>query len=180
MIRISQKLLWVLGLFGLTIIIPSILFSIQFFATTPVACKSCHPDLFTLWEKSKVHPKDKSDCLDCHIHKKYQIKPIYSSEQKTVSNNCISCHEDLFEQTQIQKVKLIKISHKKHLQENITCFECHRNVAHDKVSPATYRPRKKMCLRCHIREIEGSLEDEACMMCHYITLDQKTNLFFGS
>ena len=149
----------------------------RFVDSHPLSCRSCHPALYSMWEASKVHPKDKSDCTDCHVKGKYQAKPLYLADQNTVDNQCESCHQDIWEKDTVENVKLIKFSHRKHLNENITCFTCHKNIAHDKESPATNRPRKKVCLNCHIREIEGSLQDEACMMCHYIILDQRTSLF---
>jgi len=179
MISIPRNYPWVLALLVLAIITPSTLLGVRFVATNSLACQSCHPWLYALWRQSKVHPKEESDCEDCHIQKKCQSAPLYRSDDNTVSHNCASCHEDLFEQTQVEEVKLIRISHKRHLNENITCSECHQNIAHDKANPPTYRPRKKVCLRCHLREIEGSPEDEGCMMCHFIVLDQKTSLVFG-
>jgi len=177
--QISLKLLSVIGLFVFVILGTSTLAGFKFVATNPNACQTCHPNLYAMWEKSKVHPEDKSDCEDCHVKRKYQARPLFLSDPETVNNHCESCHEDMLDKIQVEKTKLIKISHKRHANENITCFACHRNVAHDKEIPSTYRPRKKVCLDCHIREIEGSPEDEACMMCHYIILDQRTSLFFS-
>jgi nitrate/TMAO reductase-like tetraheme cytochrome c subunit len=179
MIRIPKKSLLLIGILVLVVAVPTTLLGIRFFASNPLACKTCHLDIYAMWEESLVHPKAESECQDCHAQNKYQLKPVYLSDQDTVSSNCESCHEDIFEKTEVEKVKLIKISHKIHLNENLNCVECHRNVTHDRVNPSTYRPRKESCLRCHLREIEGSLEDEACMMCHYIILDQSTSLIFN-
>ena len=177
--RISKNYLCDIGLLALVFVGISTLAGCQLVVTNPRACQGCHPNLYAMWEESKVHPKSKSDCEDCHVKAKYQAKPLYLADPSTVNNHCESCHGDVFEQIQVEKVKLIKISHKRHLNENITCFTCHRNVAHDKEIPSTYRPRKKVCLSCHLREIEGSAQDEACMMCHYIVLDQSTSLFWA-
>ncbi len=177
--RISNNYLWLISLLLLVILPTATLTGCQFGATNPRACRGCHPNLYAMWEESKVHPKSKSDCEDCHIKAKYQAKPLYLADPTTVNYHCESCHEDLFEQIQVEKIKLVKISHKRHLNENITCFTCHRNVAHDKEIPSTYRPRKQVCLSCHLREIEGSAQDEACLMCHYIILDQSTALFWA-
>jgi nitrate/TMAO reductase-like tetraheme cytochrome c subunit len=177
--RISKNHIWNIALLVLIIFTSLALTGCQFVATNPRACQDCHPNLYDMWKESKVHPKSKSDCEDCHVKARYQSKPLYLAAPSTVNNHCESCHEDVFEQIQVEKVKLIKISHKRHLNENITCFTCHRNVAHDKETPSTYRPRKKVCLSCHLREIEGSPQDEACMMCHYIILDQSTALFWA-
>ncbi len=173
----SKNYLWVVS--GLFLLITGIatLTAFRFVDAHPRSCKSCHPVLYSMWEESKVHPKDESDCKDCHVSGKYQAKPLYLANYNTVDNHCESCHQDMWENIKVEKVKLIKISHKRHLNENVTCFTCHKNIAHDKESPFTYRPRKKVCLNCHIREIEGSPQDEACMMCHYIILDQSTSLF---
>jgi nitrate/TMAO reductase-like tetraheme cytochrome c subunit len=173
----SKNYIWIIG--GLILIITGIATAsaIRFVAASPLSCQSCHPALYAMWEESKVHPKDKSDCKDCHVKERYQAKPLYLADDNTVNNRCESCHQDMLENIKVEKVKLIKISHKRHLNENVTCFTCHKNIAHDKESSFTYRPRKKVCLNCHIREIEGSPQDEACMMCHYIILDQSTSLF---
>jgi len=178
--RIPKTLLWIIGLLVIVVVAPSALFAIRYIATNNLACETCHPNLYAMWQESKAHPKEKSNCRECHTKKAYQMKPIYLSDPETINVHCESCHDDLFEKVQVEKVKIIKISHKRHLNENLTCFDCHRNVAHDKVDPATNRPRKQICLNCHVREIEGSPEDAACMMCHYIILDQRASLSSGS
>jgi uncharacterized membrane protein len=136
-----------------------------------LTCKRCHFELYKTWQASKEHPPSLASCRQCHGGSPMaaSMPPGFSGKNEQVNAHCLVCHLDITEQVQVER-KLIKISHRRHIDEGLGCVECHRTVAHAAPVFQSNRPHKEACYRCHIREIDGSEKDRSCNMCHYIIL----------
>lgn len=71
------------------------------------------------------------------------------------ASDCLSCHEDLFEQRGFAN---ILVNHRVHAALEIKCEECHKDTKHPKPTRIT----KKTCVNCHKRS--GVAAD--CGICH--------------
>ncbi len=133
----------------------------------PAYCKDCHPETVQLWQQSEMHP-DSIACQACHV-KGWNPAPVsFEAEPAMTLPNCERCHEDQKAKTEVVR-KLIKISHKIHLEElkgrnlELNCLNCHWSIAHDNGQPPTNRPTMVSCFSpsCH------PIENETCKLCHF-------------
>ena len=140
---------------------------LEYFTTNrPEFCLTCHyRQAFTDFKvKSLVHPK--MNCTECHAdHTKFQLVTAgYSSRRERVDPNCMRCHKDITSKDPAsfkKNVMKITIPHKLHIEDvGASCNDCHSNVYHDKMTPATNRPRMDFCFNCH------SWENTTCTKCH--------------
>jgi len=134
---------------------------------SPSFCKDCHPEIVQQWQQSRVHP-DSITCTECHIRGWKPVPVTYEADPSITLPNCERCHDQQRAQQEVIR-KLIKISHKIHLEDlkeknvELNCLDCHWTVAHDNGNPATNRPTMVGCFSptCH------PLEKETCELCHF-------------
>jgi len=168
--QIPKKPLFIfLGFIGLILIILAALpiKLIHYTTHDPSYCKDCHPEFVQMWQQSEMHP-DSITCKACHV-KGWNPAPVsFEAEPAMTLPNCERCHEDQKTQAEVVR-KLIKISHKIHLEElkqrklDLNCLDCHWTVAHDNGQPPTNRPTMVGCFSasCH------PIENETCKLCHF-------------
>ena len=117
---------------------------VRFTTTHPLFCLSCHQNQepTQLWLPSRIHPASVS-CTDCHSSPGDLIPRKFSASDELMNQNCPRCHPTVpnGEQTNPQKVRIVKISHKLHADKKILCIDCHRNIEHDPLSPERTGPR---------------------------------------
>lgn len=149
--------------------IPSVVLA-QYTTSNSEFCLTCHatgetPDRSIV---SDVHPGyDKVSCVDCHAKPDQVVFEGYvkgfMAEPERVSNNCLRCHPDIAERTDVEGFKFnskgIPIDHKSHIERGATCVSCHSNVAHDLREEKTNRPQMESCYACHQRS-------QSCVTCH--------------
>jgi nitrate/TMAO reductase-like tetraheme cytochrome c subunit len=132
-------------------------------------CLKCHrnEEPVAMWLPSRTHPQ-KVTCTDCHVKPGTIIPRRFSASDDLMNQNCLYCHSTLprGEQTALQSVHIVKISHKLHAAQGALCVDCHRNIVHDASSPRTHRPRMETCYLCH----QAHPRDQACATCHPINL----------
>ncbi len=154
-------------------------------------CRPCHPTIHQMWESSNAHPAGKVSCHECHAnhldafpeddtnifaHYRDKILPghFYSSS-KVINDNCIRCHADIPELKEVKNTRIVKISHAKHFKaEKVKiddCLVCHQDLAHDRYSVATNRPRMQGCFlgECHVAD----KKEDRCELCHFVKLVDK-------
>lgn len=143
---------------------------VDFTATDPVVCRSCHDDEAALWDASAVHPPGLGSCHECHDGGAETSRTgRFSADPDAVTANCLACHEDQ-KQAEETVSHVVKLSHKVHVtDEGLRCTDCHKNLAHDRYLRATYRPTKWSCYVCHEhkKEIDGPVTQKNCMRCHW-------------
>lgn len=155
--------------------------------TDETLCLSCHPVIYRQWKESKFHPQTVR-CYECHsqhlgafpaagesLYHHYLnvvIPEKFSADRKGINKNCLRCHEDVPNLTEVKKTKIVKISHKKHFKGKKVkidnCLVCHFSITHDKFSIETNRPRMQGCFTgdCH----QADRKDDKCELCHFVKL----------
>ncbi len=166
----KKPLLILIGFIGLIFVILAALPIKLIHHTTqdPSYCKGCHPEIVQLWQQSEMHP-DSIACKSCHVRGWNPAPVSFEAEPAMTLPNCERCHEEQNTKTEVVR-KLIKISHKIHLEElkgrnlELNCIDCHWTVAHDNGKPPTNRPTMVGCFspNCH------PIENETCKLCHFI------------
>lgn len=166
-IKLLLKSKWVIFGVGplITLIGVAIVIWIGHLLTThPAICLSCHArqSSIPMWAPSKIHP-ERVTCVNCHA-KRGQLFPRYFFADERVNDNCLNCHPAVA-QKEMEEAHHMKIAHKLHVEESkLTCIDCHRNIAHEKIEAGTNRPRRLTCIECHEDAIAGG--PESCMKCH--------------
>jgi len=147
--------------------------------STSITCQRCHPEPYATWKASREHPVSIA-CRQCHAgHPDARsMPPGFLADDRQVNAHCLSCHRDVTELVDVKR-KLIKVSHRRHLDEGLGCLECHRYIAHAGPVYQGNRPPKKACYPCHVLQIDGSSEDAACRMCHHIILTTPGGVSLG-
>ncbi len=143
---------------------------IRFTTSHPFFCLSCHQNqnIPERWLPSRVHPAS-TGCVDCHTNGDSLILAhSFSASDEKMNQRCLSCHPTIpgGEQTTLQTVRVVFVSHKLHLDKKVLCIDCHRNVAHDRGTPRTNRPTMQTCYQCH----QAHPRSQACDKCHPINL----------
>ncbi len=142
---------------------------VRFTTTHPFFCLSCHQkrDPVEMWLPSRIHPASVT-CKDCHSNPGEIIPRKFSASDDLMNQSCLRCHSIVprGEQMDLQNVRIVKISHKLHVEKKALCIDCHRNIEHDKGSPRTNRPAMETCYHCH----QAHPRTQACDTCHPINL----------
>jgi len=142
---------------------------VRFTTSHPLFCMNCHKNQepIDMWLPSRVHPASVG-CVDCHTSKNRFLAHSFSASEDVMNQKCMSCHTSVpgGEQMDLNKVKIVKISHKQHADKKVLCIDCHRSLAHDKGTPQTNRPTMEMCYQCH----QSHPRSQACDTCHPINL----------
>ncbi len=144
---------------------------VRFTTGHPFFCLSCHEnrDAPGKWVASRVHPASVT-CTDCHTAAGQLIPRKFSASDELLNKSCLTCHPNPVpkgEQTDLQNVRIVKISHKLHADRKALCIDCHRNIEHDKRPVRTNRPTMETCYQCH----EAHPRSQACETCHPIKLE---------
>ncbi len=142
---------------------------VRFTTGHPFFCLSCHrnQDVAAMWLPSRSHA-GAATCVDCHTSPGDLVPRKFSASDELMNQNCTRCHATIpgGEQTDLEKVRIVKISHKVHGEKKALCIDCHRNIEHDKSSPRTNRPAMETCYHCH----QAHPRNQACDACHPIHL----------
>jgi nitrate/TMAO reductase-like tetraheme cytochrome c subunit len=173
--RLSGIPFWVWPVAGIAIIllVTGVSWLPRYTTSNPDFCLSCHstgetPDRSP---QSLVHPTyDMVSCTDCHA--KPGPIPIldgyqdgYSADPERVNDNCRRCHGGIADKKEVEfehNEYDIRIPHKFHLEVvGAQCTDCHRNIAHEMISPATNRPHMDYCFQCHTTP-----QSRTCTKCH--------------
>lgn len=167
------RLTIVLVLAGAIIFTPLFFLSLTGYTrTSETYCMSCHeywPDAETFFAPSASHHASVK-CVDCHIENSTSlISGLYYADDAFVSAKCLMCHSRVLTEGydpeiiaeirpvnkdgQLAKTPMYRFSmkdlHRSHIEENIQCVDCHRNIQHDRFQPRTNLPRIDYCIQCH-------------------------------
>jgi hypothetical protein len=158
---------------------------VRYSATSDRVCQRCHPEITALWEKSNGHPADQTKCFACHSQahrilpanlnllrhlRDNLVPPEYLADDQQTSQRCLDCHQDVLEADFQPKKKTIKINHRYHQAECLSCTDCHRTAGHEYLTDGSNRPTVEECLHCHLKEFEGPPKSLKCLNCHDVLL----------
>jgi len=142
---------------------------VLFTTTHSYYCLTCHRNQTPTerWTPSRAHPASVT-CVDCHTRPGEILPRNYSAGDDFMNENCLRCHPTIPREqpTDQQNVRIVKVSHKFHVEKRALCVDCHSNIEHDSLSPRTNRPRMETCYQCH----EAHPRTQACDKCHPINL----------
>ena len=158
---------------------------VRYSATGTGVCKSCHPEITSLWRASHGCPPETTSCFRCHSeksrfmaagwnifkHVRDRIAPReYVADKSLTSQRCLECHEDVLDFGYEPRKKVIRFTHRSHLGENLDCIDCHKNAGHEYMTSGTNRPTVTECIDCHITEFTGPPKSGKCLNCHDVML----------
>jgi len=158
---------------------------VRYSATSDRVCLQCHPELIDLWKKSNGHPADSTSCHECHSpgrkilpsdwnigrHVRNQIAPSeYLADDFLTSQRCLDCHPDVLDLGYEVQKKVIKFTHRYHIDEGMECVDCHRTAGHAYMTRSANRPSIGECRDCHIKEFTGPPKSQKCFSCHDVIL----------
>lgn len=184
-----KKQFWLVISIGIVILLLAggglSVYLVRYSATNDRVCVQCHPELIDLWQGSKGHPADTTSCHECHSpgqkilpsdwnivrHIRNQIAPPkYLADDILTSQRCLDCHEDVLDLGYEVKKKVIKFTHRYHIDEGLECVDCHRTAGHVYMTGSTNRPSIDECRDCHIMEFTGPPKSQKCFSCHEVIL----------
>ncbi|MBI9036398.1 MAG: cytochrome c nitrite reductase small subunit [Bacteroidales bacterium] len=155
-----------LGIFvGLFIYTFKISNAASYLSDDPKTCVNCHvmnPQYATWFHSSH---RENANCNDCHVPhnnvvNKYffkakdgmrhatiftlrnepQVIMIKEEGKEVVQNNCIRCHQKLFDDKHMTLETQVIVQHDKDRQ----CWECHREVPHGRVNSLSSVPHARV------------------------------------
>ena len=153
---------FIVGVFvGLAFLILHISNAPSYLSDKPEACINCHvmtPQYIT-WRNS-IHARV-ATCNDCHVPQDNIVRKLYfkasdglrhstiftfrlepqviqikDAGKKVVQENCIRCHQNLINQTELVKASYNKFTHGK----DKLCWDCHRETPHGRVNSLASTP----------------------------------------
>lgn len=122
-----------------------------------------------------------AECLDCHHKAENSLNAADNllPEMET----CYSCHDEDETKCSLchtnpdeagtglqQKTFGAKFPHQKHLNQGITCLNCHTGIDLEKVTGRFHKPGIEKCQSCH-GKADYAENKQMCLTCH----DTKTN-----
>jgi hypothetical protein len=161
------------------------IYLVRYSATSERVCSGCHPEIIALWKESNGHPADSTSCHECHSpgrtllpsglnigrHIRDQIAPPeYLADDFLTTQRCLDCHPEVLGLGYEVKKKVIKFTHRYHIDEGVECVDCHRSAGHAFITGSTNRPGIKECRDCHIKELTGPPKSQECISCHDVIL----------
>ncbi len=185
-LKISKRLWICSGILALMVLAGGAVLAVRKAHTGPLHCQSCHADRTKQWKSSGPHSTE-TTCTDCHapnggltpktanVFGYYRdiVLPTHVKASAQIMNaNCLACHAAVLDGSTVTSGTVL-MNHRVHWGEGMTCIDCHRNISHDQMAGGTYRPTKKTCYECHLRDIDaGSSQDRSCANCHRTILSR--------
>lgn len=125
------------------------------------ACKTCHEELYTNWEKSphwkttldKSGDVSKMGCQGCHgpaaAHvedpsNKTQLFLFKDHSVKEINDRCLSCHAGGTQQ--------MNAINSVHSQNGVSCIECHSPHHPETKEFLLAKPETELCFSCHLAQ----------------------------
>ena len=137
-----------------------------------LSCKVCHSAAYTSEASSdRLLPKPSETCDNCHDVDHANLAAVKAG---TLANGqCGFCHlgENAGKDGKVARVVIpppnIRFTHKRHLDRNIQCAQCHGQIGELELATREQLPRMAGCFSCHA--MSGAAQGEAkgqCINCH--------------
>ena len=127
----------------------------------PDACKTCHEELYTRWEKSphwkttldKSGDPSKMGCQGCHgpagAHvedpsNKTELFIFKDHSAKEINARCMSCHAG--------GTQHMNAINSVHAQNGVSCTDCHSPHHAETKEHLLAKPEKELCFSCHMAQ----------------------------
>ena len=121
--------------------------------TTPKLCGSCHTDTRFGWSEwqGSTHYQSGMACTNCHDPHSASIKIASGQTFHDASQLCVTCHKDMSADS----------SHSVHLQNGVTCADCHISQIKTELGTHTvpdhsFKATLDRCTSCHKDQMHAS------------------------
>ncbi len=137
-----------------------------------LSCKSCHAAAYgSELSSDTLLPKPEASCDACHdVDHSDRTKVTAGKEE---NGQCAFCHlgENPGVGGRVARLVIpapnLHMNHKKHLERNIQCAQCHGQVEELELATRDQLPRMAGCLKCHAMPTPARGEAKgACVTCH--------------
>lgn len=150
------------------------------------SCKVCHAAAYaSLDSADSILPKPGETCDNCHDVDHSDLKNVKAGTD--ANGQCTFCHmgDDAgvggkVAPNVIPKPNL-RFPHKKHLDRNVQCGQCHGKVEETELATRDFLPRMAGCFTCH--QMSGAAQGDAkgsCDNCHLVEPTGKLSVSFGA
>jgi len=149
-------------------------------------CKSCHAGAYTSESvNDRILPKPAETCDNCHDVDHSDLNHVQAGTD--ANGQCTFCHlgdkagEGGKVAAMIIPTPNLRFTHKKHLDRNIQCGQCHGQVGEIELATREQLPRMAGCFSCH--NMSGAAQGKAksdCVTCHVTLPDGRIQVSFAS
>jgi hypothetical protein len=150
------------------------------------SCKVCHAAAFgSLDSGDSLLPKPTQTCDSCHDVDHSDPKNVKAGTE--ANGQCTFCHlgENAGVGGKVAAVVIpkpnLRFPHKKHLDRNVQCGQCHGKIEELELATRDQLPRMAGCFTCH--QMSGAAQGDAkgnCDNCHITEPNGKLSLSFGT
>ena len=151
-----------------------------------MSCKTCHAQAYASLEaKDRLLPDPTQTCDSCHETDHADLGKVKPGP--TAIGECGFCHlgEGAGQGGQVARMVIpdpnLRFPHKKHLDRNVQCGQCHGRIEEMELATRDQLPRMAGCFTCH--QMSGAAQGDAksdCETCHLTNPGGKLAVQFGS
>lgn len=150
------------------------------------SCKVCHAATYSSLDSAdSMLPKPTETCDSCHDVDHSDLKNVKAGTE--ANGQCKWCHlgDSAGVGGKVAAVVIpkpnLRFPHKKHLDRNVQCGQCHGRIEELELATREQLPRMAGCFTCH--QMSGAAQGEAksnCDNCHLTEPSGKLALQFGA
>ncbi len=137
-----------------------------------LTCKVCHAAAYgSLSASDRLLPKPEQTCDNCHDVSHADPSNVKAGTED--NGQCTFCHlgDAAGRNGKVSKLLMpapaLRFPHKKHLDRNIQCAQCHGRVENIELATREQLPRMAGCFKCHSQSSAGEdVAKGACTTCH--------------
>ncbi|MFO0548171.1 MAG: cytochrome c3 family protein [Polyangiaceae bacterium] len=151
-----------------------------------LSCKSCHTAAYSsLASSDSLLPAPTETCDACHdVDHSDKTKVVAGT---AANGQCSFCHlgEHAGEGGRVARTLIpapnLRFPHKKHLDRNINCVQCHGRIDQLELATRDQLPRMAGCFNCHAMPAPSDGDAKgACTTCHLTQPNGKLQLEFAT
>jgi hypothetical protein len=148
-----------------------------------LTCKVCHEAAYASDDaKDRLLPRPSETCDNCHDVD--HADPAGPRAGREPRGQCAFCHTGVAPGGRMAPLVMpranLRFSHKKHLDRNIRCGQCHGQVAELGLATREQLPRMAGCFTCHAMTGPGRGEARGdCTTCHLTQPDGRLATTFA-
>ncbi len=148
-----------------------------------LSCKVCHAAAYASNATTdRLLPEPATTCDGCHDVNHVDLKNVRAGTEE--NGQCTFCHlgEGAGVDGHVAAVVIpnanLRFTHKKHLDRNIDCAQCHGQVGELELATREQLPRMAGCFGCH--DMSGAAQGEAKGTCENCHVTQRDGLMLTS
>lgn len=148
-------------------------------------CKVCHAGAYTSLDANDAMLPKPAVCDGCHDVDHSDLKNVTAGTDP--NGQCTFCHlgESAGAGGKVAAFVMPRpnliFPHKKHLDRNVKCGQCHGKIEEVELATRDFLPRMAGCFTCH--QMSGAAQGDAkgaCETCHLVEGNGKLSVSFGA